>query len=601
MRIEGERMQRVCLVAAWRRLRMALAGVLAAVLLGGCTHEGVGSPLRGGDKLQVTAANSAYGNYLAGRFANTQRDTARAATFFGRALADDPQNQFILQRTFLLDISDGRVEDAQELARRIVLDRSNDRLARLVLAIDAFKRRDHPVVRRHLDRAGDGPFTELVESLVRAWSHADLRQTDKAIEILDEVATRTKLHGFTAFQKALVYELANRSRDAEKAYAVAREDNRGGGLRVVQAYGRFLERLNRQQEAVAVYKDYLERVSGNRLVEADLARAQAGLRPPPLVPTARAGLAEAIFGVSAYLAATNQRPDLPLLYLQLTLHLRPNFPASRILLAELYGGIERYDAAVRVLSDVDRNSVYAREARVQIAQYLHKLGRHEEAIAAMRRLAAEDPQDLESVASLATMLRMNSRFAEAADVYGQAIAMLQKVEQQHWPLFFYHGVSLERSGRWPEAEDSLKQSLRLNGDQPEVLNYLAYSWIDRGERLDEAMDMVKRALEIRARVQRRPNDGYLIDSLGWGHFRLGEYDEAVRHLERAAELEPGDASINDHLGDAYWMAGRHIESRFQWERVLQLNPSPEHAKMIRRKLEFGLAAPAAIVSGAVTP
>ncbi len=593
-------MRNISLAALEQRCATALAGILMAVMLGGCTHEGVGSPLRR-DKLQVAAAESAFGNYLAGRFANTQRDTALAATFYGRALQDDPHNQLILQRTFLLDISDGRIEDAHELARRIVLDRSNDRLARLVLAIDAFKRRDHAVARRHLDRTGDGPFTELVESLVRAWSHADQRQTDKAMAILDDLASRTGLHGFTAFQKALIYEINSRPGDAEKAYAVAREDNSGGGLRVVQAYGRFLERLGRADEAVAVYKKYLERVAKSRIVDEDLARAHAGLLPAPLAPNARAGLAEAIFGVSAYLAARQQRVDLPLLYLQLALHLRPNFPAARLLLADLYGGIKRHEAAIRILGGVDRKSIYARQARVQIAQYLHKMGRQEEAIASMRQLAAEDPQDLESVASLATMLRMSSRFSEAADVYGQAIAMLSKVEHHHWPLFFYHGVSLERSGRWPEAEDSLKQALRLNGDQPEVLNYLAYSWIDRGERVREAMGMVERALEIRAKVERRPNDGYLIDSLGWGYFQLAEYDKAVRHLERAAELAPQDPSINDHLGDAYWMAGRRIESRFQWERVLQLKPGREHEKIVRRKLEFGLTAPATIVSGASTP
>lgn len=592
-------MQAICLFNARNWRFRVFAAALAAIAISGCAHEGVGTPLRR-DKLQVAAADSAFGNYLAGRFANTQRDTSLAATFYGRALSEDPHNQVILQRTFLLDISDGRIDDAQELARRIVIDRSNDRLARLVLAIDAFKRREHALVRRHLDRTGDGPFTELVESLVRAWSYADQRKTERAVDVLAQVASRTGLHSFMAFQRALIYELAGRTKEAEIAYAVAREDDRGGGLRVVQAYGRFLERSGRRSKAIAVYEDYLQRVAGSRMAEQELKRAKAGLRPSALAPTARAGLAEAIFGVSAFLAARHQRVDLPVLYLRLALHLRPNFPATRLLLADLYHGIERHDAAVRILGGVDKRSIYARQARVQIAQYLHKMGRHKEAIATMRRLAAEDPQDLESVMSLATMLRMSSRFSEAADVYGQAIAMLPKVNGIHWPLFFYHGVSLERSGRWREAEDSLKRALRLNGDEPEVLNYLAYSWIDRGERVREAMDMIKRALRVRAKVERRPNDGYLIDSLGWGHYRLGEYDQAVRHLERAAELEPGDPTINDHLGDAYWMAGRRIESRFQWERVLQLNPGPDHAEQIRRKLEYGLTAPA-MVSGTASP
>ena len=125
-------------------------------------------------------------------------------------------------------------------------------------------------------------------------------------------------------------------------------------------------------------------------------------------------------------------------------------------------------------------------------------------------------------------------------------------------MFYFRGICYERSKQWPQAEADLKKALQLYPDQPLVLNYLGYSWIDQGVNLDEGMNMIRRA------VEQRPDDGYIVNSLGWANFRIGNYDEAVKELERAVELKPDDPTINDHLGDAYWRVGRVLEARFQW-------------------------------------
>src|SRR5690606_33991930 len=142
-------------------------------------------------------------------------------------------------------------------------------------------------------------------------------------------------------------------------------------------------------------------------------------------------------------------------------------------------------------------------------------------------------------------------------------------QPHQWTLFYFRGIAYERAKQWDKAEADLLQALALFPEQPHVLNYLGYSWVDQGMHLDEAMDMIARAVEL------RPNDGYIVDSLGWAHYRLGNYEEAVRELERAVELRPEDPVINDHLGDAYWKVGRRLEARFQWAHARDLDPEPD--------------------------
>jgi Flp pilus assembly protein TadD len=161
---------------------------------------------------------------------------------------------------------------------------------------------------------------------------------------------------------------------------------------------------------------------------------------------------------------------------------------------------------------------------------------------------------------------------------------------ERWSLFYSRGIALERSGQWKRAEADLLHALELKPDQPLVLNYLGYSWIDRGENLERGLKMVEKAVEL------RPEDGYIVDSLGWAHYRLGDYPNAVQYLEKAIELVPEDPTINDHLGDAYWQNGRSIEARYQWRRALQFGPQEDEVKPIEAKLESGLA-PAARAGG----
>ncbi len=199
-------------------------------------------------------------------------------------------------------------------------------------------------------------------------------------------------------------------------------------------------------------------------------------------------------------------------------------------------------------------------------------------------LAPSVADQLQVLDALGSIQRSRKLFSEATDTYTRALNLVPKIEARHWALYYARGTSYERLKNWPAAEADLKKALELAPDQPLVLNYLGYSWIDQGLHLKGGMDLIEKAVSL------KPDDGFIVDSLGWAHFRLGNYNDAVRYLERAVELRPDDPILNDHLGDALWKVGREREARFQWDQALSLNPEPEDLERIKKKVVEGLEA-----------
>jgi Flp pilus assembly protein TadD len=277
--------------------------------------------------------------------------------------------------------------------------------------------------------------------------------------------------------------------------------------------------------------------------------------------------------------------DIALIHARLALYLRPNFPIAQLLLAEIAEELNHHEEALSLYRAVDPHSSLSWSARLREAAMLDELNRTDEAIALLRSMAAERPSDRQPVIELGDILRSHDRFKEAVGAYDEAFARFGQNKPRDWRLYYSRGIALERSQQWPRAEADLRYALELEPEQPLVLNYLGYSWIDQGIHLDRALQMVERAVAL------RPNDGYIVDSLGWAFFRLGKYAQATENLERAIELVPEDPTVNDHLGDAYWRTGRHLEARFQWNRALQFKPEAGEISKIESKLEHGLGQP----------
>jgi tetratricopeptide (TPR) repeat protein len=523
---------------------------------------------------------SASGSYLAARHAGQQRDAASAAAYYRAALKRDPNNAELLDRAFLSFLVDGDVDEAVKFAERVAQADKNDRVARLVLGVNALKRKQYGSAKRDLAQSIRGPITDLTASLLSAWSTFATNDSKGAVAAIDHLAGPDWYAIFKDLHAGLIYDVAGNQKEAGKRLERAHKLD-STALRVVQAYGSWLSRNRSPKEALAVFEAFDKTLPRHPLVMESMDKLKAGEKLPALVTNAQAGAAEALYGLGASLGRRGGE-DLGLVYLQLSLFLSPSHPLALLSLADLYEALKKPELAIKIYERVPPSSPLHRNAAIQMAANLDSLERADDAQKHLEALIKQNPDDLEAIMALGNVLRGHKKFAECANVYSKGIATISKPEKANWIVFYFRGICSERSKQWAKAETDLKKALELFPDQPHVLNYLGYSWIDQGVKLDEGMEMIKKA------VQQRPDDGYIVDSLGWAYYRLGNYEEATKQLERAIELKPEDPTINDHLGDAYWRVGRVLEAKFQWAHARDLKPDAEELPKIEEKLKSGL-------------
>jgi len=533
----------------------------------------------------ASGSGALLGNYLAGRHAYATRDMWAAADYLSRALVDDPDNQTLLSRTVSLLVAVGRVDDALYLAQRLIESDPESRVAHILLALSAARAGDFKNAEDELEQVGREGLYAFLVPMLDSWVAFGVGGKDAALKALKPLSRRQAYEPFNAYQSALINDLAGDVEGAGSEYQRAAEAWSGGSVRVVAAYGAFLERTDRTQEARELYVDYRDRNPGAVWPAEVLIRFDKGHRAASVVTSPVDGLAEALFGAASAVPQQNTG-DASLLFARLALYMRPNFPAAQILIGEILESLDRPADAYKAYSAVDLASPFSWTARLRATSNLASLEKIDDAVAALRIMTDERTDRSDAAISLGDTLRMEERYLEAAKAYDIAIQRTAHIEPRHWSLFYARGVALERSKNWDQAEADFLHALELQPEHPLVLNYLGYSWVEKGLNLDRARAMIEQAVSL------RPSDGYIVDSLGWVLFRLGEFEGAVKQLERAVELMSNDPVINDHLGDAYWRVGRRNEATFQWKRALILEPAEDEVALIRRKLIKGLTAEA---------
>jgi tetratricopeptide (TPR) repeat protein len=525
--------------------------------------------------------DSLSGTYLAGRMAGKHRETDIAIEYITRALKLDPGNPNLIERLFQLQVSAGDLDEAKRLAGEVLSFNSQHRLARTVLGLVAFRERRYIEARAHFSEAAYTPVGELTSALLTAWAYAGEGEIDPAMRELDKLDQTESFANFKSFHAALIADFLGASMRADAAYKKAYEQA-GSSLRVVQAYGNFLDRAGRSEAAQDVYASYLSGGDRNVIVQAALDASKKGVKPEPFIATPGAGAAEALFSLAAAMT-DEQSIDVALVYTQLSLSFNADRPVALTLLGDIYGDTQRFQQSIDAYEQIPNSSPLRNNADTEIALNLQRLDRTKEAQSRLKEVIARDPRNYAAVFALGNIYRLNEEFAEAAASYNQAVDILGgEPPKEYWRLLYYRGISYERQKLWDKAEPDFRKALAMQPDEPTVLNYLGYSMIEKKINLDEAMGMVQKA------VEQRPNDGFIIDSLGWAHYQLGDFEEAVTHLERAVELNPADPIIGEHLGDAYWQVGRKLEAHFQWQHAKDNDPTPEDLKRIEDKLKNGM-------------
>jgi len=536
-------------------------GVAAACLaLAACATASAPPPARGAQT---------YADHLVGRLANLRQDHAAAAARYFAALQRDPGNQSLLNGAVIASLASGDATRARQAAR--MAPRTDaPAYAHLVRAADAFAGNRARAAASEINAAQGSAAEELVARMMLVWARAGDGHVDDVIADLAPLASIRPYGGLFTYQQAMALELAGRNDVALTNYATAAQ----GGMFLPPAalrHAELLVRTGARDRAAALLA--LDANASNPALSAARARLAAGgtIGAPRL--TAARGAAIGLYGLAAIFQQESDATNA-LATLTLASMMDPALDDAHILFAQIQNQLGHPDLAREALARIPAQSPYTASANIMSAWALLDNGREDEALAVAR--AAADAGDLRAKRALADMYRNLGRFSDAEPIYNDLI----EAQPQDWRLYFARGVARERQQRWPEAEADFQRALQISPEQPDVLNYLGYTWIDRGERLQEGLAMVQRAVEL------RPHSGAIIDSLGWAYYRLGDYALAVEYLERAVELEPADDTLNDHLGDVYWRLGRRIEARFQWQRALTLEP--DNPEAIQAKLDNGL-------------
>lgn len=540
--------------------------------------------LLGSTALSVQADTNA-GAYLAARAASFESDYETASKYYTQLLVKNPSDPFLLENLVVTNLSLGHMDKTIPIARLLDGQGISSQIANMSLLADLVVKKDFDtLITRLEDEKGIGP---LVDGLVSAWARLGQGKMSDALEEFDKIALEPGLAGFALYHKALAMASVGDFEGAEAIYGGDEATSVQLTRRGAMAHIEILSQLERNEDAITVMDALfgLDLDPQLRTMRADLSAGD--ILPFTHVLSPQDGMAEVFFSLASALKE-EAAPDYTLLYSRIAEYLRPDHIDALLLTAEMLEQVQQFDLATEVYKSVPADDFAFHAAELGRAEALRRSGKVEAAIEVMEQLSRTHG-DLPIVhTSLGDILRQQQDFSKAAEAYDRALGLFETPDESQWFSYYARGICHERLGEWRAAETDFRTALDLNPGQPQVLNYLGYSLVEKQEKLDEALSMIEQA------VQARPNSGYIVDSLGWVLFRLGRYEEAVGHMERAAELMPVDPVVNDHLGDVYWAVGRQTEAQFQWMRALSFVDEDTAAEAkpdrIRAKLVQGLDA-----------
>ncbi|MDA4844873.1 tetratricopeptide repeat protein [Hoeflea poritis] len=543
---------------------------------------------RNADDFRTGTVDSFAGAILAGRTAEADRDTKTAIDLYRKALDFEEDNSDIKQRLMVLYFNNGDFDEGVALAEGLKGDPVIESTARLALGINAIRQREFKNAQTLLDYSGVSDLERLLHGLLQSWAYFGDGQGEKAQEIIDALEGPEWYGIFKGFHSAALQEALGNNEDARRLYTEVITDQNSAGMapdtyiRAAMALAGMEARAGGKQKALDAIATGSAFAPGYAPLKTMGERIEADNLPRAEIRTASEGASAVLYTIGSALNRSGAE-DFVSLYLNFAKVLDPKNAATLIMLGSLAENHGQPERAIAIYQSIPEDSLLHRESELQLGLNLADLGRLDEAKQHLVKLIEDDPSDMRSYIAYGSVLSSAKDYRAMADNYDRAVQAIGVLpDRSHWNIFYQRGIAYERLKEWEKAEPNFERALELYPNQPQVMNYLGYSWIDMNIHLEKGMDLIREAVRL------RPNDGYIVDSLGWAYYRLGDYENAVQELERAVEIRPGDPTINDHLGDAYWRAGRRLEARYQWERSLTMEPELTEIPKIRSKLEKGL-------------
>jgi len=534
--------------------------------------------------LQITSFSGAY---LAAHIAESDNDLDDAITYYKQALAFAPDDKDLQQSLMLALVAQGRFEESLVYADKLKEVPDVERFSRLALAVDSFHKKDYTKAQYWLKLSVESDLDRLLAGVMDGWAKEGAGDASEAMDSIDKLKGPDWFSLFKSFHRALIADAAGLGNKADEIYAATMADTTAGGsapetwMRNAQAYASFLARKGEKSKALAVLNQAETFAPGKLEITTLRDRISKGEKIEPFITSPADGASEILLDLATALNRGGGEPFVRL-YLQYALALKPDSDAALVQLAAVAEQLKDGEGAVALYRRIPASSPLKELSDLQIGLNLADLDKHDEAIAHLKAYLDKHPDDMRAYLALGGVYGSKEDFRSAADLYDKAVAQLKNPTAANWNIFYQRGIAYERLKEWPKAEPNFRKALELQPDQPQVMNYLGYSWVDMNMNLKEGLAMIQKAVDL------RPNDGYIVDSLGWAYFRMGRFDDAVREMERAVSLKPEDPVLNDHLGDAYWRVGRKLEATYQWTQARDLKPDPDVLATLQQKLLKGL-------------
>lgn len=534
---------------------------------------------------------TAYGTYLAARVAHLRQDLNTAADYYIKSIKLGADNPEIISRTYVLLTSEGRIDEAADYAKKAREQGDNGNFIHFVVMTDELNKGNYDKALESLENIKDKAYQESILPLFESWIYAGSGKPEEALAAMDKLKKDKSLVSLYYMHSGMLNDYLGNQEDAAKAFdTVVNNENLELSYRSLQIISNFYIRNGRKSEAAELVKKYYDKnFQARMLFELYQNIQNADLKATAkMIDTPQKGEAEALFNIGTIFRG--YQSDISQIFTALALYLNPQHDVALISMADLLENSQRYDEAIAKYNQISPQSPVYFMAQLKVASIYMVKKDNQKALKKLENLLEQYPDDYQILFNLGEVNRVMNQQKDAIKYYNKALKVAPKAVKKDWTVYYALGMAYERNGQWKKAEEVLQKALEVSNRHPFVLNYLGYSWLQHNENSNEALYMIFEA------YRQNPEDGHIMDSLGWALYRMGKYEDAIKVLERAAEYLPGNAIVCDHLGDAYWLVGRKDEARFQWQHALTLKEDAEelNKEVIRQKITRGIQAPATI-------